>query len=95
MDIIAVLAFNDPFVMSAWGKVNGVRDSIVSANGFATFDQLLTFIESSSFPTLMPSSPRALDGLMPPRGALAGMLLSLTTARLVMPRSRPSGVPSR
>ncbi|KAJ5557248.1 Allergen [Penicillium frequentans] len=29
VDIIAVLAFNDPFVMSAWGKVNGVRDSIL------------------------------------------------------------------
>lgn len=33
MDIVAVLAFNDPFVMSAWGKVNGVRDNIVSTPG--------------------------------------------------------------
>ncbi|KAJ6095246.1 Allergen [Penicillium sp. IBT 16267x] len=29
VDIVAVLAFNDPFVMSAWGKVNGVRDTIL------------------------------------------------------------------
>ncbi|KAJ5677712.1 hypothetical protein N7523_004271 [Penicillium sp. IBT 18751x] len=29
VDIVAVLAFNDPFVMSAWGKVNGVRDNIL------------------------------------------------------------------
>lgn len=31
VDIVAVVAFNDPFVMSAWGKVNQVRgDDIVS-----------------------------------------------------------------
>lgn len=30
VDIVAVLAFNDPFVMSAWGKANKVRgDDIV------------------------------------------------------------------
>ncbi|KAJ5772451.1 Allergen [Penicillium odoratum] len=29
VDIVAVLAFNDPFVMSAWGKVNGARDNIL------------------------------------------------------------------
>jgi alkyl hydroperoxide reductase 1 len=31
VDIVAVVAFNDPFVMSAWGKANEVRgDEIVS-----------------------------------------------------------------
>ena len=31
VDIVAVLAFNDPFVMSAWGKANKVRgNDIVS-----------------------------------------------------------------
>lgn len=30
VDIVAVVAFNDPFVMSAWGKANHVRgDDIV------------------------------------------------------------------
>jgi alkyl hydroperoxide reductase 1 len=30
VDIVAVVAFNDPFVMSAWGKANRVRgDDIV------------------------------------------------------------------
>lgn len=33
VDIVAVVAFNDPFVMSAWGKANEVRgDEIVSTN---------------------------------------------------------------
>ena len=31
VDIIAVIAFNDAWVMSAWGKANGIKDdSIVS-----------------------------------------------------------------
>lgn len=31
VDIVAVVAFNDPFVMSAWGKANQVRgNDIVS-----------------------------------------------------------------
>lgn len=31
VDIVAVVAFNDPFVMSAWGKANKVQgDEIVS-----------------------------------------------------------------
>jgi alkyl hydroperoxide reductase 1 len=30
-DIVIVIAFNDPFVMAAWGKANGIKDdSIVS-----------------------------------------------------------------
>ncbi|CAG7935755.1 unnamed protein product [Penicillium nalgiovense] len=29
VDIVAVVAFNDPFVMSAWGKANAVRDDII------------------------------------------------------------------
>jgi hypothetical protein len=33
VDIVAVLAFNDPFVMSAWGKANQVQNNeIVSIN---------------------------------------------------------------
>ncbi len=31
VDVVAVLAFNDAFVMSAWGKANGIKDEIVSA----------------------------------------------------------------
>lgn len=29
VDIVAVVASNDPFVMSAWGKANGIKDEIV------------------------------------------------------------------
>lgn len=29
VDVVAVLASNDAFVMSAWGKVNGIKDEIV------------------------------------------------------------------
>ena len=29
VDVVAVVASNDPFVMSAWGKANGVRDDMV------------------------------------------------------------------
>jgi alkyl hydroperoxide reductase 1 len=32
VDEVVFIAFNDPFVMAAWGKANGVKDnSIVSA----------------------------------------------------------------
>lgn len=35
VDVVAVVAFNDPFVMSAWGKANKVTDdSIVSFFSF-------------------------------------------------------------
>ena len=31
MDVVACIAFNDAYVMSAWGKANGIKDdSIVS-----------------------------------------------------------------
>jgi alkyl hydroperoxide reductase 1 len=28
-DVVAVLSANDPFVMSAWGKANGIKDEIL------------------------------------------------------------------
>ena len=28
VDVIAVVAANDPFVMSAWGRVEGVKDKV-------------------------------------------------------------------
>ena len=31
VDIVACIAFNDAWVMSAWGKANGVKDEIVRA----------------------------------------------------------------
>jgi len=31
VDLVCVLASNDAFVMSAWGKVNGIKDEIVSS----------------------------------------------------------------
>lgn len=30
VDLVVVIASNDAFVMSAWGKVNGIKDEIVS-----------------------------------------------------------------
>jgi len=30
VDLVCVIASNDAFVMSAWGKVNGIKDEIVS-----------------------------------------------------------------
>lgn len=32
VDVVAVIASNDPFVMSAWGKVNGIKDEILFLN---------------------------------------------------------------
>lgn len=29
VDVVAVLAFNDPFVMSAWGKANKITDDSI------------------------------------------------------------------
>lgn len=32
VDVVAVIAYNDAFVLSAWGKANGIKgDDIVSA----------------------------------------------------------------
>lgn len=28
-DVVAILSANDPFVMSAWGKANGIKDEIL------------------------------------------------------------------
>ncbi|ETI23779.1 hypothetical protein G647_05585 [Cladophialophora carrionii CBS 160.54] len=36
VDVVAVLAYNDAFVMSAWGKANGIKDEIVSQLFFST-----------------------------------------------------------
>lgn len=32
VDVVAVIATNDAFVMSAWGKVNGIKDEILFMN---------------------------------------------------------------
>ncbi|KIX95079.1 uncharacterized protein Z520_09389 [Fonsecaea multimorphosa CBS 102226] len=37
VDIVAVLAYNDAFVMSAWGKANGIKDEIVSPHLFSIY----------------------------------------------------------
>lgn len=39
VDLVAVLAFNDAFVMSAWSKANGVKnDDIVSTYPWVSVD---------------------------------------------------------
>ena len=36
VDVVAVIASNDAWVMNAWGKVNGVKgDDLVSSRNFA------------------------------------------------------------
>lgn len=98
VDIVAVVAFNDPFVMSAWGKANEVRgDEIVSIPATSEYlvQSLTRFGCSCSSPIPMPSSPRALAGLMRHPAARAGTPLSLTTAKSAMRRLRLSAVPSR
>jgi len=60
VDVVAVLAFNDAWVMSAWAKANGIKDEIVCLspdNRYATTDP-----SSSSLATLKQSSPRASAG---------------------------------
>lgn len=32
VDVVAVIAFNDPWVMSAWAKANGIKDEMVSSH---------------------------------------------------------------
>lgn len=75
VDIVAVVAFNDPFVMSAWGKANSVRgDDIVSIPLLCTFLRLvLMSVISFSFRIPMPSFLRALAGPMRRRAVQVGM----------------------
>jgi peroxiredoxin len=41
VDIVAVLAFNDAWVMSAWGKANGIKDdSIVCPPSSTSFGDI-------------------------------------------------------
>src|SRR6187402_1977204 len=46
VDIIACIAFNDAWVMSAWGKANGIKDEIV--NSFISFQFFFSFFLSST-----------------------------------------------
>lgn len=96
VDIVAVVAFNDPFVMSAWGKANAVRDDIVSISPLCTFPgPVLILVDRFSSRIPMPSSPRALAGRMRRRAAQAGMRSLSITVRSAMPKSRPKRVLSR
>ncbi|KAI1149957.1 putative peroxisomal membrane protein [Nemania diffusa] len=42
-DIVIVIAFNDPFVMAAWGKANGIKDEsvIFATDNEAAFSKTL------------------------------------------------------
>lgn len=43
VDVVAVIAYNDPFVMSAWGKANSIKgDDIVGGPTIAYRDQRVT-----------------------------------------------------
>ena len=97
VDIVAVVAFNDPYVMSAWGKANSVRgDDIVSTTPLSTFLQLvLIYTNSFSSRILMPSFPRALAGPMRRRAVPADMRSLSITVRSAMPKLRPRRVLSR
>jgi hypothetical protein len=75
VDIVAVVAFNDPFVMSAWGKANRVRGNDIVRPHLCRFEGSILIFDSFSSPILMPSSQKALDGLMRHLGAQAAMPL--------------------
>lgn len=61
VDVIAVIASNDSFVMHAWGKVNGVKgDDIVCAPWYYLGIKLMQCSYSSAIPR--PSSPVNMDG---------------------------------
>jgi alkyl hydroperoxide reductase 1 len=41
VDIVAVIAYNDAFVMSAWSKANGIKnDDIVCQNGLGEWGMM-------------------------------------------------------
>ena len=54
IDIVAVIAFNDPYVMSAWGKANGIKgDDIVSIPFVSRRDQTKDSVAHKLTPTLL------------------------------------------
>lgn len=77
VDIVAVLAFNDAYVMSAWGKANNVRDDSIVRNKptHIVYIACADGVFSSSFPTPTPSSLRVLAGRTRRRAGRVGMRL--------------------
>lgn len=66
VDVVAVLAANDPFVMSAWGRVSGFSDQVSQSYHYYLKIALLTdfsFFDPRSLPSLipMPNGPSQLD----------------------------------
>ena len=99
VDQIVVIAFNDAWVMSAWGKANGIKDefivslSLLSPHGNYTRTRLANSCCPRFLPaTPTPSSARASVG--PPESGPLAMPLSSTTVRLPTPPRR-RGVASR
>jgi uncharacterized UPF0146 family protein len=95
VDIVAVVAFNDPFVMSAWGKANRVqRDDIVRPHSDVSRIHLLILMNSCFSLTPTPSFQRALAGLMRHPVVQADMPSSSIMVRSDMPRLKPKEVRS-
>lgn len=89
VDIVAVIAYNDAFVLSAWSKANNVKnDDIVSRDRQASLRELTMIPCSSSYPTTKRPSQKALAG--PRASAVVDMPSSLTTGRSFMPRKNPA-----
>jgi hypothetical protein len=42
VDIVACIAYNDAFVMSAWGKANGIKDEIVRSLAFPSLGRQIS-----------------------------------------------------
>lgn len=85
VDTVAFIAYNDPFVMSAWGKANNVKgEDIVRIRSSCKYTELMTINYSSSYPTTEPASRKALVG--PRASGMADMLSLLTMERSSMPR---------
>lgn len=101
VDKVAIIAFNDAYVMSAWGKVNMVTgDDIVSVFAIPCMLTLRRFIRlifrtnSSSLRIQRASSRKKLAGISRIEGETSALLLSWIMARLCMLRLRSKSTTS-
>lgn len=51
VDHVIVIAYNDPFVMSAWGKSNGIKDDFIVRNTSSYHALYLAFNVGISIPS--------------------------------------------
>lgn len=52
VDIVAVIAFNDAFVMSAWGKINGMKDEDIVSRAIPWTSLIFQSVDGADMLTL-------------------------------------------